>query len=246
MQASQQRAVAYSVNYSGSDTMVDLMGINIGETSTKIMDTGATIIIVAVSAAIALAAFWVLKRQMKYDIPVEIIEIDKSGTVYKKDKGGIFFDKTGKYRLLWLKKYKVGLSPDKIPFVRTIGQNPIWKFWMQPRKVFLYQYGYKNFSYVTPGISNPGIDFGVGDADVSWGLSAYESGKSLQLKAWYAQMMPYIGMIILAVTLMIITIYVFKSLPQIKDLIAATGKTAEQLGEAAAKMTSSGAIIVGG
>jgi len=222
------------------------LGFDLNAISNTALNTGGTIIIFLVAIAAAFAVYLLMRKQLKYDIPVEIIEIDESGTVYKKDKGGIFFNRGGKSRLFWLKKSKVGLNPDQIPFVRTIGQTPIWKFWMQPRKVFLYQYGYKNFSYVTPSISNPDIDFGVGDSDVSWGLSAYEAGKNLQLKAWYSQIMPYIPLIIVSITMMIIVIYLFKSFPQIKELIQAAGDTATKLGDATAKMSSSGAIVVGG
>lgn len=225
---------------------VDIGGFDISGVATKALDTGGTIIIFIIALLAAFVVFLLIKKQMKYDVPVEIIEIDNSGVVYKKDKAGIFFDSKTKNRLFWLKKHKVGLRPDQVPYVRTIGQTPIWKFWMQPRKVYLYQYGYKNFSYISPTISNPNIDFGVGDSDVSWGLNAYEAGKTLRLSAWYTQIMPYIPYIILSVTMLIIVIYLFKSFPEIKELIAAAGDTAMKLGEASAKMTNSGAIIVGG
>jgi len=225
--------------------MTNPLGVDINSIADSALNAGGTILILLVSIGAALAVLFLLKKQLKYDTPVEIIEIDKSGTVYKKDKAGIFFDRNGKSRLFWLKKHKVGLNPDKVPYVRTIGQNPIWKFWMQPRKVFLYQYGYKNFTYVNPIVNNPNLEFGVGDSDVSWGLSAYESGKNLQLKAWYTQIMPYIPLIIISVTLMIIVIYLFKSFPQMKELFQAAGDTATKLGEAVSK-AQAGSIIVGG
>jgi large-conductance mechanosensitive channel len=237
--------VAYSASYSGSETMAGFMNIDVGAIGNSVMNTGGTIIILIVLILVALVVFLLIRKSMKYDIPVEIIEIDESGAVYKKDTAGIFFNRSGS-RLFWLKKYKVGLCPDKIPYVRTTQSNSKLKFWMQQRKVFLYQYGYKNFSYVTPTISNPGIDFGVGDSDVSWGIAAYNDVKTLQIKSWVSQLIPYIPLIISSVTTMIIVIYVFKSFPQIKELIKETGIMVGRLGEVLAKTSSSGAIIVGG
>jgi hypothetical protein len=222
--------------------MADVLGFDLGTMATSTLNTGGSAIILIICVLAAVAVFLMIKRAMKYDTPVEIIEIDKSGIVYTKDVGGIFFIK--QQRAFWLRKHKVGMNPDTVPYVRTLGKNSRLKFWMKQKQVFVFQTGFKEFAYIDPVVKDDRIQLRIGDADVSWAINTFEIAKKMQIKEWYTDVLPYIPLIIVGIIMLIIVIYMFKSFPEIKELISAVGETATKLGDAAEKCNA-GSIIVG-
>jgi hypothetical protein len=222
--------------------MANPLGFDLGGMATGVLNTGGTGIILIICILAAAAVFLMIKRAMKYDTPVEIIEIDKSGIVYTKDVGGIFFKKN--QRAFWLRKHDVGMNPDTVPYVRTLGKNSKLTFWMKNKAVYVFQTGFKEFAYIDPEITNDKIQFRIGDADVSWAINTFEVAKKMQIKEWYTDVLPYIPLIIVGVIMLIIVIYMFKSFPEMKELISAVGETATKLG-AATEKCSGGSIIVG-
>lgn len=222
--------------------MANPFGFDLGSIATDTLNTGSTGIILIICVLGAVAVFMMIKRAMKYDTPVEIIEIDESGIVYTKDVGGIFFIK--QQRCFWLRKHEVGMNPDTVPYVRTLGNNSRLKFWMKPKKVFIFQTGFKEFAYINPIVNDNRMELRIGDADVSWAINTFEIAKKMQIKEWYTDVLPYIPLIIVGVIMLIIVIYMFKSFPQFKEIISAVGDTATKLGDAAEKCNA-GSIIVG-
>ena len=69
-------------------------------------------------------------------------------------------------KAFFLKKHYAALNPDKIPWVNDGGK----------KHVYLMQYGLKDFRFLEMTASpNPGVNIGVGEADVNWAIAAYES-----------------------------------------------------------------------
>lgn len=81
-------------------------------------------------------------------------------TIETYDSAGIFMNKKVGIKALWLKKNKVPLDCDRIPFLKTSSGN----------KVYVLKCGNKSFKYLYPTVCDSGLKFNVGEADLNWGI----------------------------------------------------------------------------
>lgn len=208
-----------------------------------LVDIGSTLntlwvfIMVGSGIGICIVSVIIFRKQMKYNIPVEILDTNTETGVplHKIDSGGIFFDRSSGMRLFFLKKHKVGLKPDEIPYCQTEWNG----FFKKRKKVYLYQLGFKSFAYMKPSISNPSLMLTVGDEDVAWAELAIERGNRLFLNTLLQQMLPYIGLMILSLVLIVMTVYFFKNLGSLETLV-------DKLGILTDKLNAGGTTIIGG
>lgn len=133
-------------------------------------------------------------RQRKFDHIVRIFVKDTMGNFIEKrvEKAGFFMDKKTKNRLFLMRKLKVGLKPDKVPFILSESGK---------RVVYLIQTGLKNYQFLgTPTISdNPGLVFNVQDEDVAWAMNAFDRYKIPNSMNKFMQLLPYIGIAVFGI-----------------------------------------------
>ncbi len=189
-----------------------------------------------------LAAFlYYYFRIKKYNYVVRVYEKDKEGNTIEKDtdKGGIFIDKTTQYRLFVLKKYKVGLTPDKVPYMLKIQGNKVF------RVVNVLQTGLKNFQYLNkPSIAlNPGITFDVQDEDIAWALNAWEKFRLPSKHALLEKLIPHLAIAITGVFVIAIIYVMFKEGGFNADLIRQLADAATKISDNLAK-ASLGTTVV--
>lgn len=123
------------------------------------------------------------------------------------DSAGIFIDtKTGNKRL-FLKKLKVGLNPDNIPYIQN-GNKKI---------IYFYRTGLKNLHYIKINVDEPAVTLTVGEEDVNWATNAYERQKKLFSQSLLMQLMPFIALAFVAIIILILFIYLFKDMGVIKE-----------------------------
>lgn len=123
------------------------------------------------------------------------------------DKAGVFVDGKTNNKRFFLKKAKVGLSPDNIPYI-PMGMDKV---------VYLYRYGLKNFRYVKMAISDTGFNIIVGEEDVNWGLNTYEAHKKRFSQSMLMAILPYAALIFVSIIILLMFIYLFKEFPVIRD-----------------------------
>lgn len=179
------------------------------------------IIAIIVFGTIAAFATIFILKQLKYKYNVVWLGIDnKTGGT---DRGGIFVDRKTKNKRFFLKKSKVGLNPDNVPF-KYIGKKMY---------VWLYRTGLKNFQYVDINITpNPGAVITVGEEDVNWAVNAYERQKKMFSTSLLMQLMPFIMLAFVSIIILIIFIYFFKEFSTLKDMAVAMGEAAKIIAQA--------------
>lgn len=100
------------------DTSNGLMGILPKISSEQLLSWSlwGGITILAISL-IGFLAWYFIKRKKYSEFRVEILERDINGNVHKiKDRAGIFKNKEG-IKLFWLERAKIGMNPNKIPYI---------------------------------------------------------------------------------------------------------------------------------
>ena len=184
--------------------------------------TNIAIMIISVTVIGGLIIFGVwagLKWKRYQQFKCVIWEKDGFGQLTETyDKAGIFVDSKTKNKRLFLKKNKVGLDPDTIPFVQTSKGKRI---------IYLLKTGLKNFHYITLNIKAPNISLSVGEEDVNWALNAYERGKKMFTQGILMQLMPYIALAFVSIIILIIFIYFFKDFAVLADVAKALQAAAE-------------------
>lgn len=147
-----------------------------------------------------------------------IWERDGFGQLYESyDTAGIFVDKKTNNKLLFLRRNKVGLDPNNIPYV--------------PRKsgkvIYLLKRGLKNFSFIKPNIGFEKIELRMTEEDVNWGINAYERQKKLLHQNALLLYMPYIMIAFVTIIILVIFIYFFKGFADLKGFGEAMYETAK-------------------
>ena len=162
--------------------------------------------------------------RLKYNQAVTIWEVNDSGRVIaqKKDIAGIFIDNKTNNKLFFLKKHKVGLNPDRVPYV----------FDGKKRMVHVAQVALKNFRYIIPSIQmNPGttLNLLVSEEDVNWALNAYDRHKVMWQNNIWMQILPFMTIAFVSLMILVIFIYFFKEFSTLKDMATAFQAAAEAL-----------------
>lgn len=122
------------------------------------------------------------------------------------DKAGIFVDRKTKNKRFFLRKGKVGLECNNVPYIQK-GRTKV---------VYLLRTGLKNFTFIKPSIDDSMMRFDVGEEDVNWAINAYEKQKRLFNQNVLMQYMPFIMIGFVTIVIMIIFIYFFKQFPVLK------------------------------
>lgn len=184
------------------------------------------IAVVFVAGFFALLTWLYIKWKQYQQFDIIIWQNDGLGQLnVKYDRGGIFVDKKTKNKRLFLRKHKVGLDPDNIPYM----PSPKGK-----KTVMLLQTGLKNFKYIKPKVSHDVMGFTVGEEDVNWAINAYERQKKIFAQSWLAQYMPFIALAFVSIIILILFINLFKVAPDLKDAAIALKESAKYWAQAQA------------
>lgn len=206
--------------------MVDLTNI-----TNILSNIGMLLLLTIFFAVVAFGAMFAMAQYRKWSqFTVIIWGKDGFGQIVEKtDKAGIFVDKKTKNKRFYIRKARVGLECNNIPYIQK-GRKKI---------VYLLQVGLKNFKFIKPTISDGQMQFDVGEEDVNWAINEYERQKKLFDNNLLLQYMPFILLGFVSIIILIMFIYFFKQFPTLL-------KTAEALKEAAIAFAQSqgGTIIL--
>ena len=182
--------------------------------------TGSALNIGVIIGTIILALIFVtvvvilMHHWRKYnEFKIVIWEKDGFGQWNEKyDVGGIFVDKKTNNKRLFLKKTRIGLTADTVPYL------PSKRSLFSPGKtVHVIKTGLKNFHYIRINPNDPTNTLTVGEEDVNWAINAYERQKKLFQQSMWMQLMPYFALIFVAIIITIIFIYFFKQLSTLQE-----------------------------
>lgn len=143
------------------------------------------------------------------------------------DMGGVFFKSKVNLKRFWLKKHKIGLNPDNIPFITDNKGNRI---------VTLWQRGMSSFRFVVIGVSdNPGVHYVPGEEDVNWAIAAWHEYKDfipdtkgfLEKYGWMVMWTLTIGITLLMM------IFLFQKFEVLSGLMSSANAVAENLKQTA-------------
>lgn len=184
---------------------------------------GVVIIValLAVLGVIALAGWLYYKKVYLYkQFKCVIFYRNGFGQLDQKvDDAGIFVDSRTKNKRLFLKKANVGLSADKIPYIRSSKSSTI----------YLLQTGLKNFQFINIDIQEPKIAMTVGEEDVNWAINAYDRQKKLFQTNKWMELLPFIAIAFVSIIILVIFIYFFKNFDVLKDVAIALKDVASEL-----------------
>ena len=172
---------------------------------------GITSIVVLVGTTAGI--IWLILKNKRYDYFCKIYEYAGNNQIILREteKGGIFVDNKTKYKRFWLKHAKVGLSPDKVPYLIN----------HKGRKVVqLVKDGTKSFRYLDMRVlNNHKITLTVTEEDVNWATTDYERVKKIFQSQWLQQILPYIGLILMGVFILGIIAMLMKDIKEILPIL---------------------------
>lgn len=182
---------------------------DIGAAATNIAVIVALIIF---TVAFCIGIFFVLKQKRKYsEFKCIVWERGLNGGIIESiDQAGIFVDSKTKNKRFFMKKARVGLNPDEIPFVQS-GKEKI---------VYLLRVGLKNFYFIKPNVSASNVGFSVGEEDVNWSVNAYEAQKKRFSNSLLMQILPFAGLIFVCIIILILFIYLFKKFDALREMMS--------------------------
>ena len=190
------------------------------------------LVILIVGSLIALIIFLVNNKK-KYTYLCYIIEnAGSDNIVMSRDDGGVFVDKKTGNKRFFLKKNNVGLDPDKVPWILSPKGIPV---------VFLEKDGLKNFKYIDFRLYNDGqpADIFVGEEDVNWALNSYARAKNLFNNSLLQTLMPYLGMLIMGIMIIIMLVLLFQKFEVLNHVATSLERASSNLAQA-----NSGTVVV--
>lgn len=188
-----------------------------------LLDVGIILLIIILVVAVLLGLFFLIRALTRYsDFKVVIWEVLKNGGIrVKNDRGGIFLMKKTGYKLLYLQKSKVGLNPDKINYVLDNKGHKI---------IYLLRYGYKNFVFINPVADDLGnLDFTVGEEDVNWAITSYESNKKRFSQSLLVQLLPFMVLALVCIIILILMISLFKNFSVFSEVAQSINQASSNL-----------------
>lgn len=186
--------------------------------------------IIAVFGFVTGAIFLLMKWRRYQEYKIVIWYFDAFGQISQKhDSAGLFVKRKTKSKRLWLKKGKVGLSPDNIPVINTA----------KGKTVYLLQIGAKNFRYINPDFKKGQYKFTVGEQDVNWAIHEYEADKKQFQDNVLLQYMPFIAIGFVTIVILIIFMYFFKEFGTLKEVAVAFENAAKNFA-----LTQSGTTVI--
>lgn len=148
-----------------------------------------------------------------------------------KDKAGIFVDSKTKNKRFFMRKMKVGLNPDNVPYIREEGS----------KVVYLLRTGLKNFHFIRMKPHNPSVTLSVGEEDVNWAMQDYDKAKKMFIRTKLLDYMPYIGLAFTGIIILIMFMYFFKEFGTLKDVAVAMSDAAKSMAQ-----YKTGTAVIGG
>ena len=170
------------------------------------------------------AGIWYARQQAMFKDLVIIRSLDKNGNLQiNLDRGGILKSrKTGTEMYMLRKNKKAKIGVDTIRYTFTDKGRKI---------VELFYNSNGNYTSLNPTIHDNVIEYQTSQADVDWAIeqfTAYQKAFASQSKLW--QLLPYLGITLMFIALIVIGIYLIKAYPQ---LIGGVSSAAQHLAEAA-------------
>jgi hypothetical protein len=161
-------------------------------------------------------------NRKRYTHTCVILEsIGGKNLVVDTDEGGISIDPKTNNKRFFLKKGNVGLDPDSIPWFPRKDGKPI---------VFLLKFGLKNYKYVNMKFfDSDSYKIEVGEEDVNWALNSYARAKALFNTTLLQQILPYIGIMLMGIFIVIMLVIVFNKISVLNDVAVALQHVADTL-----------------
>lgn len=179
--------------------------------------------IVAIVGLVVAATIAVLHFKRYKQFKCVIWEKDTFGQLQEGyDEAGIFVDRKTKNKRLFLRKNKVGLNPDTIPYIRGTKRKTI----------YFYKTGLKNFHFINVGLGEPAVTLTVGEEDVNWSINAYERQKKMFQNSFFIQILPFLTIAFVSIIILIIFIYFFREFSTLGDMAVAMKEAAEAIARA--------------
>lgn len=190
--------------------MVDMSFLSgVGDSA---MNVAIIIVSMILAGSVVFGVIFFIRHKRRYNqFDCIIWEKDAFGQIVEtKDKAGIFIDSKTNNKRLFLKDGNVGLNADTIPFIQL----------RNIKKVYLFKFGLKNYTFIKPQIDDNKFSIQIGEEDVNWGLNEYEKGKKLFDFNKFSQYLPYIGLALVSIIILVIFIYLFRKLDVLKEVSA--------------------------
>lgn len=164
---------------------------------------------------------YMIRQSMLYKDLVIIRFLDKNGNIQKQlDRGGVFKDYRTRNKLYRLKgaKHQIGINVVNVEY--TTGGKRLVELFRKDRNTYC--------SFNEKIIDDTQLEVLVNDGDVDWAINQFESYKKTFASSNFMQLLPYIGITLMFLGLIIIGIYLIKAYPQmINGLSAAANNLAE-------------------
>lgn len=178
------------------------------------------ILVIAVSGMIIAIVYFMRKAKRFNQFIVRIWERDGAGNLVElpSDQGGIFVDGRTKFKLLFLRRNRVGMNPSNIPYVlKTNGK----------KVVNLFKKGEKSFSYMrmVPNVSH--FDLQVEEEDVNHAIQDYERDKKILLNGFWEKYKDMIAFGMFIFVVLILFIFLFQQFHQFVSMAQEFAKGAE-------------------
>lgn len=182
------------------------------------------------------------RKTFSYEVRIKVNEPKGSNELSEVDNdlGGIFLDRKTGNRLFVLKKNRVGLTPDNIPYYRGAKGQKI---------VEVIQLGLKSFRYLgkPESVSSKSVmEYNIQDQDIAFALNEIEKAKMYEKKTTFDKIKDIIP-IVMVFFLAIAVIYFFlNKFEVLKGVADALNQAAASLLEIAkAQQPQQTATIVG-
>jgi len=210
------------------------MAIDFASISHSALNIGILVItIVVVGAIMGLVTILTLKWRQYTQFKCVIFQRDGFGQWNERsDNAGIFIDKKTHNKRFFMRKNKVGLDPDNVPYIPS-GNKKV---------VYLLQTGLKNFQFINIDLKTPSkVVLKVGEEDVNWAVNAYERQKKMLAQSLFMQLMPYMIIAFVSIIILVIFIYFFREFSTLKDMAELLHGMSENVAQA-----KSGTVVIPG
>lgn len=218
--------------------------MDIGAFASGFTNIGIVIIVGLFVGGVSWLGIHTFQNNKKYNqYNVTIWELNEKNEVISEsyDKAGIFVERKTGHKLLFLKKWNVGLCPDNIPCVNLKNQSKA--------TIYLGRKGLKNFYYIKmPKVlwnedGKPVPPPTLGEEDLNWAHNSMERLRRLHQTNLLLQYLPFILLAFVSIIILIIFIYFFKSFDSLKELGANMVETAKILKGSGTIIPAGGAVV---
>tara|TARA_R100000656_G_scaffold114639_3_gene87065 strand:- start:1558 stop:2181 length:624 start_codon:yes stop_codon:yes gene_type:complete len=165
---------------------------------------------------------YMIRQSMLYKDLVVIRFLDKNGNIQKQlDRGGVFKDYKTRNKLYRLKGAKHQIGINVVNVEHTTGGKRLVELFRKDRNTYC--------SFDERIIDETKLDVLVNDGDVDWAINQFDSYKKTFAASNFMQLLPYIGITLMFLGLIVIGIYLIKAYP---ELINGINAAAQNLAEA--------------